>query len=71
MNRINSTLKRLSEPIGDLDPESVEVPQKLAHQIETLNCDWAEVHRLANQLRPHDDEQVNEVMAQGKDGREF
>ncbi|XP_070191463.1 dystrophin-like isoform X2 [Littorina saxatilis] len=65
VNRINANYRRLSES-GDDDKQKVDVPEKLTEQVAAINRDWETVHRLADQLEPHDETHVNEVMAQVK-----
>ena len=68
VNRINTTYRKLSETDssdGGGESPSVSVPQKLSEQVDSINRDWITVHKLADQLGPHDDDEVNEVMAQG------
>ncbi|KAK7483286.1 hypothetical protein BaRGS_00025453, partial [Batillaria attramentaria] len=63
VKRINATYRKLSE---GSEEQEVDVPAKLTEQVDAINRDWAEVQRLADHLQPHEDSEVNEVMAQVK-----
>ncbi|XP_076445085.1 dystrophin-like isoform X2 [Babylonia areolata] len=65
VDRINTTYRCLSES-GEDENDNMNIPEALSEQIAAINRDWIEVQRLADELHPHDDSEVNEVMAQVK-----
>lgn len=65
VDRINTTYRRLSES-GDDEQQFVDMPEKLSEQVAAINRDWAEVHRLADQLQPQDDSHSAEVTIEGQ-----